>query len=109
MDMDFTLDRVSKTNAMSSSCHSLHPSLPVVSAAWSAPPWSRCWSRWNCCSRQSKLCVSQKVFTSSAKDKIRKHYADTHKVDVSYENLIGVLADQVDTQFEVAIGAFCPA
>ncbi|KAK7698627.1 hypothetical protein SLS64_012366 [Diaporthe eres] len=29
--------------------------------------------------------------------------------DISYENLIGVLADQVDTQFEVAIGAFCLA
>ncbi|KAG8158157.1 hypothetical protein KVR01_011918 [Diaporthe batatas] len=29
--------------------------------------------------------------------------------DISYENLIGVLADQVDTQFEVALGAFCLA
>ncbi|KKY34891.1 hypothetical protein UCDDA912_g05127 [Diaporthe ampelina] len=29
--------------------------------------------------------------------------------DISYEGLIGVLADQVDTQFEVAIGAFCLA
>ncbi|KAL1858032.1 hypothetical protein Daus18300_010144 [Diaporthe australafricana] len=29
--------------------------------------------------------------------------------DISYENLIGVLADQVDVQFEVAIGAFCLA
>ncbi|KAK2609528.1 hypothetical protein N8I77_003024 [Diaporthe amygdali] len=27
--------------------------------------------------------------------------------DISYENLIGVLGDQVDAQFEVAIGAFC--
>lgn len=33
----------------------------------------------------------------------------SHAVDISYENLIGVLADQVDTQFEVAIGAFCLA
>lgn len=34
---------------------------------------------------------------------------NVYTVDISYENLIGVLADQVDTQFEVAIGAFCLA
>ena len=34
---------------------------------------------------------------------------NVHAVDISYENLIGVLADQVDTQFEVALGAFCLA
>lgn len=40
----------------------------------------------------------------------KKAYAHKiHAVDISYESLIGVLADQVDTQFEVAIGAFCLA
>lgn len=34
---------------------------------------------------------------------------EIYTVDISYENLIGVLADQVDTQFEVALGAFCLA
>lgn len=42
-------------------------------------------------------------------DKVWEYYANTNTVDVSYENLIGVLADQIDTQFEVAIGAFCLA
>lgn len=91
------------------SFHSLPRSLPVALGGSYVPPWNPCWWRWNCCSRPSRLFVSppgpanRKIFCDD------RHAHNLCAVDISYENLIGVLADQVDTQFEVAIGAFCLA
>lgn len=51
--------------------------------------------------------LRQSVFNHWTFENANSHI--TNAVDISYENLIGVLADQVDTQFEVALGAFCLA